>query len=243
ATKLLTRLPARSGTGTPIKKAIARDAAFGFYYPEDISAFKKSGAELIVMDTLNDRCFPDVDALFIGGGFPETHLSALSGNSSLRTEIRLAIDAGLPVYAECGGLMYLSRSIHWRGKTLDMVGAIPADTIMHEKPQGRGYVKLSETEHSPWGHKHSNTKLPEINAHEFHYSALENLDPSLKFAYKVLRGTGVDGKNDGIIYKNVLACYSHFRSVQENQWVYRFVDFVRQKIDKTNQALNLKASQ
>ncbi|MFV2055234.1 MAG: cobyrinate a,c-diamide synthase, partial [Thiohalomonadales bacterium] len=119
APKPLNRLPARpgTGTGTPVKIAIARDAAFGFYYPEDISAFKKSGAELIVVDTLNDRHFPDVDALFIGGGFPETHLSALSGNASLRTEIRLAIDAGLPVYAECGGLMYLSRSIHWRGKT------------------------------------------------------------------------------------------------------------------------------
>jgi len=232
-------ITASTSTSTTIKIAIARDAAFGFYYPEDIAAFAQCGAELVEIDTLQDKKLPNVDGLFIGGGFPETHIEALSSNSSLREDIRTAIEAGLPCYAECGGLMYLSRSIQWQGKSADMVAALPADTVMYQKPQGRGYVKLIESEHYPWQPhslpNESQNKQAQYPVHEFHYSALENLDPTLKFAYTVTRGTGVDGKNDGIVYKNLLACYSHFRTVQENQWVHRFVEFVRQhKLDQTN---------
>jgi len=224
-----------TATSTTIKIAIARDAAFGFYYPEDIAAFAQHGAKLVEIDTLHDKQLPNVDGLFIGGGFPETHIEALSSNTSLRQDIRAAIEKGLPCYAECGGLMYLSRSIQWQGKSADMVSAIPADTVMHQKPQGRGYVKLVESEYYPWQLHATQNKQAQYPVHEFHYSALENLDPTLKFAYSVTRGTGVDGKNDGIIYKNLLACYSHFRTVQDNQWVQRFVEFARQyKLNQTD---------
>jgi cobyrinic acid a,c-diamide synthase len=207
-----------------VRIGIAYDAAFGFYYTGDLEAFCQAGAELAPIDTLQDKTLPEIDGLFIGGGFPETQMQALEENRSLRAEIKAAIDNGLPVYAECGGLMYLTRSLRWQDKKCEMVGALPADTVMHQRPQGRGYVHLQETPQSPWPHP-QNTQ---IHAHEFHYSALENLGQDIRFAYEVKRGSGVDGRHDGIVYNNVLACYTHLRDVQNNHWVARFVDFVRQ---------------
>jgi len=99
---------------------------------------------------------------------------------------------------------------------------------MHEKPQGRGYVLLQETQDNPWPlYKNSNNKNDQISAHEFHYSSLEDYNEEFKYAYKMLRGTGIDGTQDGIIYKNVLGCYSHLRHVDANPWVSRFVEYVR----------------
>nr|MBT8076303.1 cobyrinate a,c-diamide synthase [Gammaproteobacteria bacterium] len=122
-----------------VRIAIARDAAFGFYYPDDLEAFEQAGAELIPFDTLRDQKLPEADGLFIGGGFPETHLRELSANHSLLAEIKQALLAGKPAYAECGGLMYLARKIEWRGDSADMVGFVPADVIVGQRPQGRGY--------------------------------------------------------------------------------------------------------
>jgi cobyrinic acid a,c-diamide synthase len=96
-----------------VRIGIARDRAFGFYYPDDLAALRAAGAELVPIDALRDERLPALDGLFIGGGFPETCLDALEANVALRGELRRAIEAGLPTYAECGGLMYLSRSIHW----------------------------------------------------------------------------------------------------------------------------------
>jgi cobyrinic acid a,c-diamide synthase len=213
----------------PIKVGIARDAAFAFYYPDDLDALRRHGAELVFFDTLRDPHLPEVDALFIGGGFPEAHMQALEANRSLREEIRQAIESGLPVYAECGGLMYLSRSLRWQGLKSEMVGVIAGDTVMHERPQGRGYVKLRETGKSPW--PRAKGSAVEIRAHEFHYSTLVNLAGDLEYAYDVTRGTGIDGRHDGIVYRNVLACYTHMRDVGNNHWTARFVEFVRRLRD------------
>jgi len=217
----------RDSEKIPIKLGIAHDAAFAFYYPGDLDALRRHGAEIVFFDTLNDPHLPEVDALFIGGGFPEAHMQALEANRSLRDEIRQAIESGLPVYAECGGLMYLSRSLRWQGSQCDMVGVIPGDTVMHERPQGRGYVKLHETGKSPWP-RASDTTV-EIHAHEFHYSTLENVAGNLEYAYDVIRGAGIDGRHDGIVYRNVLANYTHMRDVGNNHWTARFVDFVRRQ--------------
>jgi len=211
----------------PIRIAIARDAAFAFYYPADLEALEAHGARLIPFDTLKDMTLPDADALFIGGGFPETHMRALEANRSLRASIKDAIERGLPVYAECGGLMYLSRSLSWNGVRCEMVGALPADTVMHERPQGRGYVTLRETPQCPWPRAGKPASDVEIPAHEFHYSGLENLAPGLQFAYEVIRGAGIDGQHDGIVHRNVLACYTHMRDVGGNHWTARFVEFAR----------------
>lgn len=209
-----------------VRIGIARDAAFGFYYPGDLEALRAAGAELIAFDAIRDQRLPRVDGLFIGGGFPEAHMDALAANRALRAELREAIEGGLPAYAECGGLMYLARSIEWKGRRAEMVGVVPADIVMHDRPAGRGYVHLRETGRSPWPAEQPCRAQP-IRAHEFHYSSVENLAPGVVFAYQVERGYGIDGRHDGIIHKNLLASYAHLRDVAENRWAQRFVDFVR----------------
>jgi len=208
-----------------VRIGIAHDAAFGFYYPDDIAALQEAGAELVYFNTLTDATLPEIDGLFIGGGFPESYLHTLEANASLRAAIHSAIAAGLPAYAECGGLMYLSRSLSWNGNRADMVGVIPGDAVMHARPQGRGYVRLRETAGAPWPSQHPEG---EFAAHEFHYSALENISEPLTYAYEVLRGSGVDGKHDGIVINNLLACYSHMRDTEQHHWARRFVEFARQ---------------
>jgi len=207
-----------------LRIGIARDEAFGFYYPGDLQAMENAGAELLSIDTLRDTSLPPVDGLFIGGGFPESCMQQLQDNVALRNAIRAAIENGLPVYAECGGLMYLARSLTWRGTTCSMVGAIPGDTIMHQRPQGRGYVRLTPTAAHPW--PGTDIDPSPICAHEFHYSSLDNLEADNRFAFDVLRGAGIDGSHDGYIYKNLLACYTHQRTTRSNRWAQHFLDFV-----------------
>ena len=208
----------------PIRLGVARDAAFAFYYPGDLEALRTAGAELVPFDTLRDKSLPKVDALFIGGGFPEVFMDQLEANTSLRHQVRDAIEAGMPAYAECGGLMYLARSLSWKGRRCDMAGVIPGDIVMHDRPMGRGYVVLHETGRGPWP---SAGPAGEIRAHEFHYSSMENLSADTVFAYEVRRGSGIDGNHDGIVHKNLLACYAHLRDLDDNHWTKRFVEFVR----------------
>ncbi|WP_428605528.1 cobyrinate a,c-diamide synthase [Sedimenticola sp.] len=214
----------------PLRIGYPRDRAFGFYYPGDLQKMRNQGVELVPFDTLGDAHLPEVDGLFIGGGFPEMVMDGLEANTSLRREIKDFIEQGGPVYAECGGLMYLSRRLSWQAKQCEMVGAIQADVVMYERPQGRGYVRLEETGANPWPKIAGCSR--EIAAHEFHYSALENLDPSINFAYKVTRGTGIDGIHDGIVYKNLLASYTHLRDVGGNLWIERFLAHVRRCRDQ-----------
>nr|VFK24032.1 MAG: cobyrinic acid a,c-diamide synthase [Candidatus Kentron sp. MB]VFK34112.1 MAG: cobyrinic acid a,c-diamide synthase [Candidatus Kentron sp. MB]VFK76746.1 MAG: cobyrinic acid a,c-diamide synthase [Candidatus Kentron sp. MB] len=220
--------------GPTIRIGIPRDPAFGFYYPDDLAALRRAGAELVSFNTLSDTQLPPVDALFIGGGFPEVHMEALQANAQLRGAIRTALDNDMPAYAECGGLMYLTRGISWQGKRCEMVGALPAETIMHARPQGRGYVVLRETGNGPWSpvrHGVSDTRSrPEIKAHEFHHAqVIPASEPGapLQYAYHVLRGHGIDGRHDGIVYRNLLAGFSHLRSVGDNHWARAFVDYIR----------------
>ena len=210
----------------PIKIGIARDAAFGFYYADDLRAFAAHGAQLIPFDTINDRALPDVHALFIGGGFPEVHAEALSNNHSMRAEVKHFVERGKPVYAECGGLMYLTQSLSWSGATYPMAGAIAGRVEMNERPAGRGYVVLEETGAGLWQENEPGNGAT-IHAHEFHYSKITGLPPDSRFAYRVKRGDGIDGKFDGLVYRNTLANYSHFRNTEDNPWVARFVEFVR----------------
>jgi cobyrinic acid a,c-diamide synthase len=218
-------LPALPAAESDLRIGVAQDRAFGFYYADDLDALRAAGATLVGIDTLADAQLPNVDGLFIGGGFPEIFAAELEANTALRTRIRAAIDAGLPVYAECGGLMYLARTLTHKGQTHRMVGAIPGDVVMHERPVGRGYVNLEETADFPWaGAKAAGAA---VRAHEFHYSSIENLPAELRYAYSVKRGHGVDGRRDGIIVNNVLASYAHLRSSGGGQWAARFVDFVR----------------
>jgi len=211
-----------------VRIGIARDAAFGFYYPDDLEALARAGAELVPFDTLADESLPAVDGVFIGGGFPETQIAALEANRTMRESIRTAIASGMPAYAECGGLMYLSQRISWNGETREMCGALPGHTVMHKRPQGRGYVVLEETGAGPWPARPSpDGSPPPIPAHEFHYAALEDLPGDLTYAYRMIRGHGIDGANDGIVQGNLLASFSHLRDVETHRWAGRFVEFLR----------------
>ncbi|MDD9856530.1 MAG: cobyrinate a,c-diamide synthase [Gammaproteobacteria bacterium] len=219
------------GDGAPpaaeVTVAVARDAAFTFYYADDLAAFADHGARLVPFDTLKDAALPGADALYIGGGFPETHAAQLAGNRAMRAAVKRFVERGGPVYAECGGLMYLARSLTWGGQTWDMAGALPARIYMSERPVGRGYVVLRETGHAPWpaGGAGNGRDIP---AHEFHYSRLQlPADARLKFAYRVQRGHGINGRFDGLVHANVLANYSHFRNTAANPWIARFISFVR----------------
>jgi cobyrinic acid a,c-diamide synthase len=212
-----------AGTSTRyqgLRIGIARDSAFGFYYADDLEAFEHLGAELVFFSPLADSELPEVDGIFLGGGFPETHMVKLAANSAMLASIRHFVEAGRPAYAECGGLMYLCRSLKWGGKEAQMAGIIQADAVILDRPQGRGYVCLKEQAAHPWPGGRAGQKLP---VHEFHYSRLENLDAGYDFAWQITRGDGIDGRNDGLIYKGLLAGYAHQRQVEGNLWVERFL--------------------
>ena len=238
--------PLQGGRNKKVRIGIARDRAFGFYYADDLDALEAAGAELVPFDALRDARLPEVDALYIGGGFPETCAAELEANSTLRAQIKQVIESGMPTYAECGGLMYLSRGIEYQGRTYQMVGAIPGDVKMHDKPIGRGYVHLKEDEAHPWprpgppttpspqsspasGRGGERERQSLIRAHEFHYSSLENLPPDTRFAYHIERGYGIDGQYDGLMLHNLLASYTHLRTIGSCYWATRFVAFIRRQ--------------
>ncbi len=209
--------------GAGLRIAIARDRAFGFYYQEDIDTLRAAGVELLPVDTLRDERLPEADGLILGGGFPEVFIEALAANRALRHDIRRAIEAGLPTYAECGGLMYLSRSIAWGERRGEMVGVVPGECVMHPRPVGRGYVLLTGTGVSDLAPAAGGA----IPAHEFHHSGLVNLPQGLAYAYRMTRGVGMDGQHDGFVFRNLLAAYSHRRGAGERGWIAPFLQQVR----------------
>jgi hydrogenobyrinic acid a,c-diamide synthase (glutamine-hydrolysing) (EC 6.3.5.9)/cobyrinate a,c-diamide synthase (EC 6.3.5.-) len=211
-----------------VRIGIARDAAFGFYYPDDLRALTLGGAELVPFSPISDQDLPEVDALFIGGGFPEYRMAELEDNRLMRQAIRDFVAEGRPLYAECGGLMYLCSWLRWKGERRAMVGVLNAEVEMRDRPQGRGYVRLSESDDFPWPRLGS--EPTEIAAHEFHHSAILEPDPDWRYGYLVHRGTGIDGSHDGIVQGNLLACYSHLRAVGGNRWTDRFLAQIRRTL-------------
>ncbi|MEM7564644.1 MAG: cobyrinic acid a,c-diamide synthase, partial [Pseudomonadota bacterium] len=160
---------------------------------------------------------------------------------TLRESIAVAISAGLPTYAECGGLMYLSRQLNQSGKTYEMVGALPGQVTMHDRPCGRGYVKLRENaEHCLWPMSTAQDKT--IRAHEFHYSSYEPDDKSPRFAYTVKRGNGITNLKDGLIHLNVMASYAHLRHSRQSPWIDNFLEFVAKQSRTTGMDARLGIS-
>jgi cobyrinic acid a,c-diamide synthase len=164
-----------------------------------------------------------VDGLYIGGGFPEFFLEELEKNWNLRKDIANAVEAGLPVYAECAGLMYLCRTISWKGRSYEMVGVIPSDVQLLKKPQGHGYVVadvVGENAFFPIGLT--------LRGHEFHHSKLVSPE-DLRFVYRMRRGQGVSGNNDGVVYKNVFGSYVHLHALGTPEWATGFVSLMRKE--------------
>lgn len=199
-------------SGSGIRIGIIRDPAFQFYYEENLEVLRESGAELIEINALHDTSIPDIDCLYIGGGFPETNAIELSENREFMKGLRDAIEDGLPVYAECGGMMYLGYEIIYKDKRYPMAGIIPMRFIMDEKPVSHGYTLVEVTERNPF--------YPEgllIRGHEFHYSKPVK-EGELSFSFTMKRGDGIIDKKDGVCYKNVLGTYTHVHVYGTPEW-------------------------
>jgi len=195
---------------------VIRDSAFQFYYPENIDALKRAGAHLIEFSALTDDLPSSLDALYIGGGFPETHAPALAENTGLRREIKMLAEKGLPIYAECGGLMYLSKELLWEGKTYPMSGVLPAVIGISRKPKGHGYTVIEVGAPNPF---FKTGKI--LHGHEFHYSSMLTMDTTdqYSFVFKMMKGEGITNGMDGVCYRNVLATYTHLHAMGTPEWV------------------------
>ena len=195
--------------------AVALDESFNFYYADNFDTLRSLGAELKFFSPVNDESIPDADGLFLGGGFPEVLADKLEKNSGMLLSIKNAARNGMPMYAECGGLMYLTKSItEFDGKKHGMVDLFDVDTIMDKK------LTLSYTEakivDTCLVAKTSRT----IRGHEFHYSKIDNVRKDTRFAYKLSKGKGINGSMDGLMEYNTLASYMHLhfanKSLAEN---------------------------
>jgi len=199
---------------------IIKDSAFQFYYPENIDALVAAGAETVFISPLRTNKIPSVDALYIGGGFPETHAKKLSENEQFRNELKALAEDGLPIYAECGGLMYLGEKLVLDDKSYPMAGVLPVVFGLSKKPKGHGYTIISVEKENKYFKNGS-----EIRGHEFHYSYVlewKGNDDDLVFNMK--RGNGFINKKDGVCYKNVLATYTHIHALGTPSWAESMVN-------------------
>ena len=187
-----------------LKIGVAKDAVFSFYYPESLAVLAEYGAEIIEFSPLCDKYLPEVDALILGGGFPEMFVEELAANFEMLSAIKKADDKKMPIYAECGGFMYLcSRIVDFKGKAYDMVGIIPAICKMNDKLQTVGYVKARAVKDNILCKKDEF-----IKGHEFHFSTLE-YGEGFPWAYNLQGSRQKEGHLEGYSNKNILASYLH----------------------------------
>lgn len=193
---------------------IVRDSAFQFYYPENIETLISLGAKIVFISPFSDSTIPPVDAMYIGGGFPETHAKELAEKVAFKQQLKSLAEDGLPIYAECGGLMYLGKELVLDGKSYPMADVLPVVFGFSKKPQGHGYTIIKVKRENPYFKVGT-----EIRGHEFHYSRVlewTGTDNDLVFSMK--RGAGFINKNDGVCYKNVLATYTHIHALGTPYW-------------------------
>ena len=182
--------------------AVALDSSFNFYYHDNLEALRREGAKLKFFSPVSDKKIPKCDLIYIGGGFPEVLGQSLERNTTMRNLIKKHAEEGMPIYAECGGLMYLTKSISFGKKKYKMVGLFDAETQMTKK------MTLNYTE----GRITSNCLISgpaKFRAHEFHYSKISNLARDAKLVYDLKIGEGISGKKDALSEYNTLASYCH----------------------------------
>ena len=211
----LARPPARQAGDGRLRLGILRDAAFQFYYQENLDALREGGAKLVMINALTAERLPeDLDALYIGGGFPETSARQLADNASFRESVRQAAEQGLPIYAECGGLIFLGRSIIVDGTEHPLAGVFPVTFAMSRKPQAHGYTAFTVERENPFYPVGT-----QIKGHEFRYSIVSSWDGTAEdLALRMERGAGFQGKRDGLLRNNVLALYTHVLAPGTPEW-------------------------
>ncbi len=204
---------------TKVRIGILQDAAFQFYYSENLEALEKAGGELVLLNAMSDSELPQLDGLYIGGGFPETNARELAANSAFRQAVKEAAECGLPIYAECGGLIYLGSSIVLDGEDFPLVGVFPIRFGMSAKPQAHGYTIFQVDQENPFYRLGT-----EVKGHEFRYSKiLDWQGQPEQLVLKMTRGHGFINSRDGLTYKNVLALYTHIHADGTPQWANNFV--------------------
>ncbi len=212
--------PRVASAAPPPTIGVLRDAAFQFYYPENLEALQAAGAQLVFTSPLSDRHLPEVDALYIGGGFPETHARELDRNADYRNEIKLMAQNGLPIYAECGGLMYLGEALHLEEGDFQMAGVLPVVFGFSKRPQGHGYTIVRVERDNPYF-----AKGAMLLGHEFHYSTVKAWNGTdAKLAFSMQRGVGFRDGWDGVCVNNVLATYTHIHALGTPKWAVALVD-------------------
>lgn len=207
-----------------VKIAIAKDESFNFYYPDTIESLKLNNAEIVSFSPVNDKKLPDgISGLILGGGFPEILADHLAKNYFIKKSILKEAQNGMPIYAECGGLMYLTKTVtqHRKGKkrTRKMIGLVDADTVMSDRPI------LNYTEAVNSGSFFRNIR--KVRGHEFHYSRIHNIGKDLRFAYSLRRGNGISNNKDGVIVYNCLASYMHLHFGGDQRLARRVVELCR----------------
>lgn len=207
---------------------VMRDSAFNFYYRENIEALVRAGGEIIQISPLDGGIFPDVDALYIGGGFPETHAFRIASNCEFNASLRERINEGLPVYAECGGLIYLSASIVIDGEQYPMTGVFPMIFEIARSPQGHGYTIFCVDGDNPFY-----TTGAVVKGHEFRYARIVNPKDltGLPTVFAMKRGTGIIDQRDGAVYRNTMATFCHTHALSENViWPAKLVEHASARI-------------
>ncbi len=211
-----TDLYKKSDLGEGVRIGLALDEAFNFYYRDNLEQMELSGAEVVPFSPVHDSALPEVDGIYIGGGYPELYARDLSENQTMLNSLQRAHDRDVPIYAECGGLMYLAREIEWDGERHEMSGLVPGKTR-------RGNIRVVSYVHGrlaetcvlgPAGSK--------IMGHEFHHSEMV-MDEDVKYAVRLERGTGIRGGWDGVVEGNMVASYAHIHSASYRGFPAEFI--------------------
>ncbi len=210
--------PTREGEG--IRVGVAIDEAFNFYYRDNIELIELTGAEVVPTSPIHDSSLPEIDGLYIGGGYPELYAEELSNNDGMIDSIRAAQERGMPIFGECGGLMYLSREIEYDGKSHPMVGLVPGRSRMG----GRRIVSYTEgvfSRENPLGPVGTS-----FLGHEFHHSEMI-MEEDVEYAIRLQRGTGIEKGFDGVINGNMLASYAHFHAASYREFPRHFIKIAK----------------
>lgn len=219
--------PAAEKGSSEVSIGVVKDAALWFYYPENIQALQHAGAQIKEVSLLEDEEWPQIDALYLGGGFPETQAEALSKNLQIKKLVYNLACKGLPIYAECGGLIYLCSQLKCNGISYPLAGVFPVSAYLHTKPRGHGYTRVKIIQSNPF-----HPLGLEFTGHEFHYSNCNGTETAgLCFCMQMLRGTGLHAAEDGLLFKNTLATYTHIHALGVPTWAPSFLRAAQQYKD------------
>jgi len=212
----------QNALGQGIRIGVARDEAFNFYYRDNLELMELAGAKVVPFSPVHDRALPQVDGIYIGGGYPELYARELSENAGMRSALEKAHERDLPIYAECGGLMYLAREIEWDGACHEMIGLVPGKAR-------RGSTRVVSYVHGAITQNCALGKAGEsIMGHEFHHSEML-MDEGVKYAIRLERGTGIKDGWDGMCEGNMVASYTHVHSASFRGFPANFMQACKNK--------------